>query len=395
MGSFYKRKWKRKDGSVVEGDVWWIQYYDNDGRVHRESAETTDRAEAKRLLKRREGRVAKGKAPAVRYDRVKFSELVELYLQDYKLNNQNIEDAKLYVKDLTPHFGRVRVVHITTKRISDYIIYKQQWACNDCSQRFEAADRCPECGSDDLTPGASNATVNRRLSALKRMLNLGAEQEPPLVDRVPKIKMLKENNVRKGFFEQGDFNAMRDHLPEHLQGIATFAYYYGWRHGEITNLEWARVDRRKWTVRLEAGETKNEAARTIYLNEECKEVFKREWQRRKELGTALPYVFLNRDGSDRVKTFRKAWKSACKKAGIGSRIFHDLRRTAVRNMIRNGIPETVAMQISGHKTRSVFDRYNIVDGKDLEHAAQLMTKATDTELSTEQGSKRKFFPITN
>ncbi|MES0350895.1 MAG: tyrosine-type recombinase/integrase, partial [Desulfobacteria bacterium] len=116
---------------------------------------------------------------------------------------------------------------------------------------------------------------------------------------MPRIKMLKENNVRKGFFERGDFEAMREHLPEHLKGIATFGYHYGWRHGEITKLEWARVDRKKWTVRLEAGETKNEAARNIYLEDECKEVLKREWRRRKELGTALPYVFLNRNGSDR------------------------------------------------------------------------------------------------
>ena len=74
-----------------------------------------------------------------------------------------------------------------------------------------------------------NATINRELAALKRMLNLGAVQTPPRVDRLPFIPMLKENNTRKGFFEHGDYLALRDTLPEHLKGFVTFAYKTGWR----------------------------------------------------------------------------------------------------------------------------------------------------------------------
>ena len=84
----------------------------------------------------------------------------------------------------------------------------------------------------------------------------------------------------------------------------------------------------------------------------------------------LPYVFLNEEKTDRIKSFRKTWNTACKKAKIGHRLFHDLRRSAVRNLVRSGVPEAVAMRISGHKTRSVFERYNIVSDSDLMLAAQ-------------------------
>jgi integrase len=186
---------------------------------------------------------------------------------------------------------------------------------------------------------------------------------------VPYIPMLKESNTRKGFFEHGDFIALSDKLPNFLKGFVTFAYKAGWRVSEIENLTWGQVDREQGIVRLEVGETKNDQVRTLYLDEELREVIKRQWEGRKKNGRLSPYVFSGKEGKGRIKDFRGAWEKACKSGGIGRRLFHDFRRTAVRNMVRAGIPERVAMMRSGHKTRAVFDRYNIVSDTDLKEAA--------------------------
>jgi integrase len=233
-----------------------------------------------------------------------------------------------------------------------------------------------------LQDNASNATINRELSALKRMLNLGAKQTPPKVDRVPYIAMLKENNTRKGFFEHGDFLSLRDALPEYLKGFVTFAYKTGWRKSEIADLKWNQVDMDQGIARLEPGESKNDEGRTIYLDDELKQVFSEQWGARKRYKTLLPYVFLNHKGTDKIKQFNKAWKKACETAKIGKRRFHDFRRSAVRNMVRAGIPERVAMMISGHKTRSVFERYNIVSDADLKMASQKQAEYINLQMVT-------------
>ena len=204
--------------------------------------------------------------------------------------------------------------------------------------------------------GAASATINRELAILKRAYRL-AIQAGNLLHR-PQVPMLTEDIVRQGFFEQDEFEDVREHLPEHLRGVVTLAYYTGWRvQSEILSLTWGQVDGKAKTVRLEPGSTKNREARLLPygLLPELKEVIEKQWVEHQRLaleGRLAPWIF-HRNG-ERMHGFRKAWTSACKSAGVRGKLLHDLRRTAVRNLVRKGVPDTIATQITGHKTRSVF-----------------------------------------
>ncbi len=214
------------------------------------------------------------------------------------------------------------------------------------------------------------------------MFYLAVKNTPLKVSMIPYIPMLKESNIRKGFFEHHEFLALRDALPFHLKPVVTFAYQTGWRRSEILKLTWDKVDLRQGIVRLDPGETKNEEGRTIYLNEELLREMGALHSKR-HLG--CPYVF-HRNGAP-IREFRGSWGSACNKAALKDRSFHDFRRTAVRNMVRSGIPERVAMMISGHKTRRVFDRYHIVSDEDLKEAARRQQTFIESQSLTETVTK--------
>ncbi len=334
MGRIYQRG----------GKTWWIEYYHN-GKQIRRTSKTTVKAAAEKLLKQVEGQIAEGRTPGLYFDKVRFDDLAEDYLADYRASGKKtLVRAEQFVAHLKEHFKGMRAPAIDTSKIRKYT---------------EAR----------LSEEAAPATVNRELAALKRMFNLGSKCTPPKVGHIPRFPMLREDNIRKGFFEHHEFIALRDALPEYLRGLVTFAYRSGWRVSEISTLTWAQVDRAQGIVTLNPGETKNDAARTLYLDSELRAVIAEQWAARRRSGKLIPYVFLNKGNTDRIKQFRKTWKRACEAAEIGPKFFHDFRRTAVRNMVRSGIPERVAMQISGHKTRSVFDRYNIVTASDLIAAA--------------------------
>ena len=342
MGCVYRRKNSKK---------YWIKYSRN-GKAFHESSGSEIKAVAEQLLKRREGEIAQGKPPGVIFDRVTFDELAEDYLTEFRINKKrSITRAEHSVKTLRAWFGGMKVTQITTTEIRRYV-----------DRRLTEIRRYVD---GRLKEGYANATINRELTALKRLLNLGAQCTPAKVAQVPYIPMLKEDNVRQGFFEHEDFQKVMGYLPGYLRPVAFFGYCTGWRKSEILSLTWKQVDLEAGTVRLEPGTTKNKEGRTIFMEPDLLEMMKGLYRKR---ALGCPLVFHHKGHS--IQDYRKAWDAATKKAGIPGMLFHDLRRTAVRNMVRAGIPERVAMAISGHKTRAVFDRYNITSLEDLRVAAQ-------------------------
>src|SRR5262245_42469393 len=193
--------------------------------------------------------------------------------------------------------------------------------------------------------------------------------------------MLVERTVRQGFFELRELEAVLSRLPTPLRPPMTFAYYTGWRMAsEILRLTWPQVDLEAGTVRLEAHTTKNDDARPIYLPQMLLDVLEQQWRERLEQYPDCPYVFHRR--GNRIFSYQKDWRKTITEAGIVGRIPHDFRRPAVRNLVRAGVPERVAMAITGHKTRSVFERYNIVSDGDLKEAARRLENAIMPQTTT-------------
>ena len=182
--------------------------------------------------------------------------------------------------------------------------------------------------------------------------------------------------------------AFRDALPDYLKGYVTFAYKTGWKTEEIESLDWNHVDLKKGVAWIDPGKTKNDKGKTVYLDDELRDVLSRQWQKRKKAGILIQYVFPNSFGTNRIKYFYGHIRKACKQLGL-NKILHDFRRTAIRNMVKSGTPERVAMQVSGHKTRGVFERYNIVSNADLRLAAQGQEDYLNGQTTTISSTGRK------
>jgi len=278
--------------------------------------------------------------------------------QHYETTGErNLGEADTRLKPLEKFFAEYRVVNIGSSQTTKYTRWRQG-------------------------QGISNSTINRELSVLIKMLKLGYERGKVL--RKPIVHKLKEPAPRQGFFEREEFEAVRRHLPEPLRLAVTLAYTYGWRmQSEILTLERRNIDLATGTIRLDPGTTKNDEGRIVYLIPELKGQLEAQLRRVDELGWKLgrivPFLFPHFAGrfqGQRLRDFRKAWATACRRAGCSGYLRHDFRRTAVRNMVNAGVVERVAMTVTGHKTRSVFDRYHIVSPADLQDVVQKLTGTT-------------------
>jgi integrase len=324
-------KIKSKGRYFLRGRIFWIAYHDGHSKEIRESTKSTDEAKAKQLLEFRLKQVSKAQiddtpftVPKAR--RMTVEQALLEFRTHYELHKLWCEKLHSTWKIVKAEFGPRRVEHITKGVIEAYQL------------------RCK-------TDGFANATINRRVGLLLRAIKL-AELT------APRVKKLPELNARQGFFEVWEVRRVIAHLPEDLGDAILFCFLSAWRRGEVLGLTWS--DLMGDVIMLPADRSKNRQPRQLPLTGELSELI----DRRRKLANG-PLIFHLTDSPNRVGDFRKAWKTACKLAGVPGRLVHDLRRSSIRDAVRGGTPERIVMQKSGHKTRAVFDRYNIVSEADL------------------------------
>lgn len=264
-----------------------------------------------------------------------FDTMAHAYLEDYVLQQyRTLNTARPRVEHLRECFGGWSAEAITGDSIRNYQLRRRN-------------------------QGAQAATINRETSALSRMFQLAIRREQ--LERMPLFpKRLEENPPRDGFFEHAEYLKVRAHAPASYRDVLDFAYYSGWRRNEILHLTWDEVDITGGVIRLTPRRSKTKTGRVLPISEPLRNVLKRRLRQRDKRD---PRVF-RRDGVP-VRQWRTALRDACRKAKMPHRLLHDCRRTAARNLIRAGVPERVAMLLTGHKTRAVFDRYNIVNEREL------------------------------
>jgi integrase len=326
--------------------TWWLDY-SVAGRRHREPAHTKVKSEALEVLRQRIGDRKSGKVVG-RPDRVTLADLRAGLERHYQReNNRSLLRAQQALNHVERFFGvKTRVLKITKPRVGEYIERR-------------------------LVEGAARGTVCYEVRILGAAFGVAVEDELLAVRPVFKLPTLR--NARSGFFDDGEFAALLLELPAYLRPMIRFLRMTGWRKSEALGLTWDQVDWEGQVLRLEATQTKGGDARVFPfgLAEEITQLLEERWGLRDGL-------FVFHRGGKRIKTFRRAWTRACRKAGLEGRLVHDLRRTAARDFRKQGVSEGEIMKLCGWKTRAMFDRYNIIDEADLAQAVAKRFRAPTT-----------------
>jgi len=253
--------------------------------------------------------------------------------------------------------------------------------------------------------GKAAATINRRTEVLKHAFLRDGRPFPKF------DKLSEEGNAREGFLDATQLDRLTSHLPEDVADFTRFAFVTAMRRSEIASLTWSNVVENE--IRLRALDAKIKKARKVIIAGELVPLMERRRAARVFTTTdgiqALSSFIFHRGDGLPIGEFKKSWASACVAAGLGvmrcpkcgaegaakwcegckretryrGQIFHDLRRSGVRRLIRAGVPQSVCMSISGHKGVSTFTRYNITDTKDVENA---MLCLQDYDNKTRQAS---------
>jgi integrase len=361
------RPWYRDKvtGERKQTATWWVQYHDQrkpkTKQKIRESSKSEDRRVAVRLLRRRLADLEKGRPSGPDVEKTTLGDLHTMILTDYRINERRsigrLREALAHLTGTDDteggFFGKAtRAIHVTEDRLAAFIAHR-------------------------LDEGAKNATINRELACVRRMFRLGMKAHR--VAYRPEITMLAERNVRKGFLQSDQIRAVIAYLPEDLRAVVEVASVTGWRvASEVLTRQWRHVDFEGGWIRLEPGESKNSEGRMFPFTPELTSVLERQRQRtiaaEQSSGSIIPWVF-HRNGEP-IRTFRRAWITACKKAGVPGKIPHDMRRSAVRRLEAAGVPRTVAMKLVGHKTESIYRRYAIVAEAEMRDAAVKLAALT-------------------
>jgi len=328
------------------GRIWYLSYY-VDGRQVQRSSRSANLQDAKRLRDQILGKKAREEMGNSSAEKVTCGELLD-DLIEYAKTNLKASTAHIFElvieANIRPFFGHLRAVALTTERFKDYRRKR-------------------------LAQGRSETTCNRELSILRVALNRGRKCTPPKVTAIPYFPMVPETNVRQGFLTDDQYEKLRDALPDYLKPLFIVGYFTGVRVGELLAIKWSQVDWEQGFITLNADETKGGRTRAVpILDGDMRSWLS--WS----LDRAEGSLHLFHNQGERIRDFRGTWRSACKSVGVPELNFHDLRRTAVRNMRRAGVPQVVRMRITGHRTDSMERRYNIVDIEDIRSAKELMQR---------------------
>jgi integrase len=354
---------KKADGSGTiykRGNIWWVKIHVN-GRPVYKSSESKKHADAvklrNQLLGKKERKEITGGVP----DKVLIGELLDDVLKSDIAQSTKYVWEKVINKNIRPYFGDTKAANLTTDLMEKYR------EARTTTVSYETAK------GEKRTKQVSESTVNRELSILRTAFHNARKRTPPKVLFVPHFPMKEETNVREGFLSDDQYAALRDALPEDERILFVVAYNVGTRKGELLQTKWEWVDFERSRISLPPHVTKTRTGRVLPIVPGDMEELLREAKRRRDEGWPNAKFVFTRQGEP-ITDFRGAWDDAVKATGIPDLTFHDLRRTAVRNMRRAGVPQVIRMKISGHKTDSMERRYNIVDDEDLDIAQKFMAQ---------------------
>ena len=322
------------------GRAWWIESYDHEKRLRRERIGPNKAAAEQRyrevMSARTEGRYIK-KSPDAR---TLFKDLAAWYLDlpEVKAKRSYVRD-RYSVEKLLPFFGDRLSKDITPALVEAY----RQKRLMEPSYRKH------------LT---LPATVNREVTCLKVIFNKAVKNGKAEKNPVQGLKLLKENNERDRILSPDEYIRLLANCPEHVKTIVKVAYHTAMRQGEILGLTWGQIDLKEGFVKLEAWDTKTNDPRLVPLTGELVTMFK-------AMPRGLPGVKVFTYQGKSVSCIKKSFVTACKRAGIESFCFHDLRHTAINNWRLAGHDYFRIMAATGHKTMEVFKRYNTVSREEL------------------------------